>query len=256
MKDIINIMEIVSEKYSIMLGKNLVGIYLHGSVAFGCFSWERGDIDFIVVIKEPIPQQTKLQLVQVLQSFNKQLPSRGFEMSIVLEKYCKAFVYPTPCELHFKSVYTEQYTNKLLSLSDDERIDEGLAADFTVIKSVGVVIYGAPIENVFGIVPHEAYLDSICNDIKGVKEDIAQFPGSSEYAILNACRVYAYIKDGLVISKEQGGKWGLANLPEKYHSLISAMLNSYTKGTEYSIDVTQQIQFVDYMFELIFNTTN
>ena len=255
MKDIINIMEIVSEKYNIILGKNLVGIYLHGSVAFGCFSWERGDIDFIVVINEPIPQQTKLQLVQVLQDLNEQLPPRGFEMFTVLEKYCKTFVYPTPYELCFSSVYTETYTKKLLSLSDDKRIEVGLAADFTIIKSVGVVIYGVPVENVFGIVPHEAYLDSICKDIKGAKEDIVQFPGSSEYAILNVCRVYAYIKDGLIISKEQGGKWGLANLPEKYHSLIFAMLNSYTKGTAFSIDVTQQIQFVDYMFELIFNTT-
>jgi streptomycin 3"-adenylyltransferase len=255
MKDINKLMEIVSEKYNILLGKNLVGIYLHGSVAFGCFSWDRGDIDFIVVINEPISPQTKLQLMQVLKDLNEQLPPRGFEMSIVLEKYCKAFVCPSPCELHFKSVYTEEYAKELFLLSNDGQADGNFAADFMVIKSVGVVIYGAPIENVFGIVPHEAYLDAICNDIKGAKEDIATFPGSSEYAILNACRVYAYIKDGLVISKEQGGKWGLANLPEKYHSLISAMLNSYTKGTAYSIDVTQQIQFVDYMLELIFNTT-
>ena len=256
MKDISKLMEIVSKKYNIILGKNLVGIYLHGSAAFGCFSWERSDIDFIVVINEPISPQTKLQLMQALKDLNGQLPPRGFEMNIMLEKYCKAFVCPSPCELHFKSCYTDEYAKELFLLSNDGQADGNFAADFTVIKSVGVVIYGAPIENVFGIVPHEAYLDSICNDVKDAKEDIAQFPGSSEYAILNACRVYAYIKDGLVISKEQGGKWGLANLPEKYHSLISAMLNSYIKGTAYSIDVTQQIQFVDYMLELIFNTIN
>jgi len=71
---------------------------------------------------------------------------------------------------------------------------------------------------------------------------------------LNLCRVYAYIKDELVLSKEQGGKWGLVNLREKYHTLISATLDSYVNGTTFSNDEPQQIQFVDYMLELIFNT--
>ena len=31
--------------------KNLVGIYVHGSLALGCFSWDNSDIDFIVVLK-------------------------------------------------------------------------------------------------------------------------------------------------------------------------------------------------------------
>ena len=257
MRDFNKLMEVISEEYNKLLGKNLVGIYVHGSIGFGCFNWDMSDIDFIVVINEPIHQQTKLQLVQVLKDLGEQVPPRGFEMSIVLEKYCKAFVYPTPCELHFQSCWSEWYWKEQLVLYDDERVDEGLAADFTVIKSVGIVIYGAQVENVFGVVPHEAYLDSICKDVTGssTKEDIAGFP---VYIILNSCRVYAYIKDRLVLSKEQGGKWGLANLPEKYHNLISEALNNYTKDSELSNDEpqqTQQIQFVDYMLELIFNTT-
>ena len=254
MKDFSKLMEIISEKYNKLLNKNLVGIYVHGSIAFGCFNWDKSDIDFIVVINEPIPQQTKLQLLQVLADLGEQAPRRGFEMSIVLEKYCKAFVYPTPCELHFQSCWSEWYLKEQLAFWNDGRTDEGLAAAFTVIKSVGIVIYGAPVENVFGVVPHEDYLDSICKDVEGssAKEEIAEFP---VYIILNSCRVYAYIKDGLVLSKEQGGKWGLANLPEQYHNLISAMLDNYVKCSAFSNDETQQIQFVDYMLKLIFNTT-
>lgn len=107
-----------------------------------------------------------------------------------------------------------------------------------------------PIDEVFGAVPHEAYLDSICKDAVEAKVYAAEFP---VYLVLNLCRVYAYIKDGLVVSKEQGGKWGLANLPEKYHQLISEMLNNYVKGTEIHSNETQLIQFADYMFNLLFN---
>ena len=242
----------ISEQYSKLLGDNLVGIYVHGSIAFDCFNWDSSDIDLIIVVCESIPQQTKLQLLKVLVDLGEKAPPKGFEMSIVLEKHCKTFVYPTPYELHFSSVWTEEYMKKQLSLCNDERTDEDLAAHFTVIKSVGVVIYGAQIENIFGVVPHEAYLDSICKDIVNAKEHVIGFP---VYIILNLCRVYAYINDGLVVSKEQGGKWGLENLPQKYHNLISAMLNNYIKGSAFSNDETQQTQFVDYMLELIFNTT-
>jgi streptomycin 3"-adenylyltransferase len=248
------LMAVIADEYKQILCENLVGIYVHGSIAFGCFNWDKSDIDFIVIINEPIPQKTKLALVQVLKNLREQSPPRGFEMSIVLEKYCRVFVYPTPYELHFASGHNEWYFNKLLALSDDERTDVDLAAHFMVIKSVGIVVYGTPIENVFGLVPHEAYLDSICKDLMGssTKEDIAFDP---TYIILNSCRVYAYIKDGLVMSKEQGGKWGLANLPEKYHNLISTMLNNYLKGSSLSNDEVQQIQFVDYIIGLINNTT-
>ena len=58
MKDFSKLMEVISEKYNKLLGKNLVGIYVHGSIAFGCFNWDKSDIDFIVVINEPVPQQT------------------------------------------------------------------------------------------------------------------------------------------------------------------------------------------------------
>ena len=43
------LLDTVAGRYEEILGKNLVGIYAHGSLAFGCFSWERSDIDFLVV---------------------------------------------------------------------------------------------------------------------------------------------------------------------------------------------------------------
>ena len=33
------LLDTVAGRYEEILGKNLVGIYAHGSLAFGCFSW-------------------------------------------------------------------------------------------------------------------------------------------------------------------------------------------------------------------------
>ena len=39
-----------------VLGDKLAGFYAHGSIAFGCFRWETGDIDFLAVAKSPLTQ--------------------------------------------------------------------------------------------------------------------------------------------------------------------------------------------------------
>ena len=42
-----------------VLGTKLVGIYLHGSLAMGCFNFKSSDIDFLVIINEDIASNQK-----------------------------------------------------------------------------------------------------------------------------------------------------------------------------------------------------
>ncbi len=41
--------ECLTETFKIQIAENLIGIYLHGSLAFGCFNPLRSDIDLLVV---------------------------------------------------------------------------------------------------------------------------------------------------------------------------------------------------------------
>lgn len=36
----------IATAYTKILQDNLAGIYVHGSIAFGCFHWSKSDIDF------------------------------------------------------------------------------------------------------------------------------------------------------------------------------------------------------------------
>lgn len=40
------------------LSQSLVGIYLHGSLAMGCFTPQQSDIDLLVIVKEKLPKDT------------------------------------------------------------------------------------------------------------------------------------------------------------------------------------------------------
>ena len=240
----------ISNEYRSILNYNLVGIYVHGSIAFGCFNWAKSDIDFIVVVKNLASLEQKKRLLDVLLELDSQAPPKGFEMSVVLEKYCANFIYPTPYELHFGSYIIPEFLENPLKVCETEtELDEDLAAHFTVIKKVGFVLYGAPINNVFGDIPEAYYLDSIIKDVATAKEEIINRP---VYTVLNLCRVYAFVKEKIVISKKQGGEWGLKNLNKKYRDFIVAILNNYSENEELNIKESEALDFAEYALDLIF----
>ncbi|MCL2420600.1 MAG: DUF4111 domain-containing protein [Defluviitaleaceae bacterium] len=244
------LLQTISERYTKILGNNLVGIYVHGSIAFQCFTWENSDIDFIVVVEHELTQQNKLDLLQVLYELKNEAPIKGFEMSIVQQKYCKPFVYPTPYELHFSNSFLEAYAENPLSLCTDEiKTDVDLAAHFTVINHAGVVLCGQPISQVFGDVPKADYLDSIRLDIENARQDVLDNP---VYVVLNLCRVYAFIQDNLVLSKKDGGQWGLDHLPEQYRDVITEALDCYLFSKPLHLDNEARTGFCDCMLEKVF----
>lgn len=60
--------------YTQILRSNLVGIYLHSSVAMGCAT-ESSDIDFLVVVENPLTNNACRKLIDVISQL-KNLPKR------------------------------------------------------------------------------------------------------------------------------------------------------------------------------------
>ncbi len=235
----------IAKEYQKILKEKLTGIYVHGSVAFGCFNWEESDIDFIVVVKDMLSLPEKENLIKTLLDLSEAAPPRGLEMSVVLDKYCDPFVYPTPFELHFSNRYLERCRQDLKEYCKDMHgSDKDLAAHFTVIRKVGKVLCGENIPAVFGEVPGEDYLDSIKCDVEDAVNEIKENP---VYMILNLCRVLAFTEEGIVISKKQGGEWGVLNLPEDYRPVVEKALQSYCRGGIFKEEEEKLESFAEYM---------
>ena len=71
------------------------------------------------------------------------------------------------------------------------------------------------------------------------------------YMILNLCRVLAYKEDELILSKQEGGKWGLENVPEIYHPLILQALNEYSFDEAIKTDRDRACEYAAYMINRI-----
>jgi len=243
------VLDTIAARHREILGDNLVGVYVHGSIAFGCFHWESSDIDWVTVVEHPLTGEQKLAMLEVLVRLWDQAPPKGFETSVVLLRHCQSFIHPCPYELHFSAAWLDRYHKDPTSLCDNkQKTDPDLAAHFTVIRHTGVVLYGRPVYEVFGEIKEEYYLDSIIGDIRNARADISQYP---VYIILNLCRVAAYIKDHLILSKAQGGRWGEQNLPDRYRELISGALKNYETQASMSFDADRASEFSDYMLRLI-----
>ena len=123
-------------------------------------------------------------------------------------------------------------------------VDRDLAAHFTVIRKRGKCLYGPPIGEAFGEVPAECYLDSIRSDVAGAREEIA---GNTLYLTLNLARVLAYRREGLVLSKKEGGEWGLAHLPDRYRPLLTDALEAYAEGGAMRYEPEPAADYASYM---------
>ena len=231
-----------------IIGNNLVGVYMHGSAVMGCYNPQKSDLDLLVVVEETMTDDVKRAFMDMVVALNAKTPGKGIEMSIVKREVCDPFIYPTPFELHFSHMHIKWYSD-----NPDDYIrkmnvtDKDLAAHFTVIKARGRCLLGTPVSEVFGVVPEEYYMDSLWNDIGEAAEEITD---NTMYLTLNLARVYAWIREKKVLSKQEGGEWGLKNLPEKYHSLLLEALKEY-KGIQPEYDMDLAIDYAKYILSII-----
>lgn len=231
------------------LKDNLTGIYLHGSLAMGCFHPDKSDIDLLIVAKNKLTAEDNKRISRMLLSFHDELPNqRGIEVSILLEAYLKDFVHPTPFEFHYSDYHREKYR------TDENYIcggfeDADLAAHIFVTYHRGVALYGQPMCEVFQPIDRQFYIASILSDIEDVSPGILTAP---VYFTLNLCRVLYYLKEGVVSSKKEGGEWGLNALPLAYQPLIQNCLSDYN-GTSNNTEFQNQqlLDFADYMINII-----
>ncbi len=244
------ILDRIKDAYEEILKDNLVGIYVHGSICLNCFNWDKSDIDYLVVVKEELSKEEKLRLMEATVRLNEAAPPKGIEMSVVLLKYCREFEYPTPFELHFSNTHLNWFnTDPQGYVERMNGVDKDLAAHFTITKKAGIVLYGAPVEEVFGAVPKDAYIDSIKYDVEEARSSILENP---MYVVLTLPRVLAYLQAELVLSKEQAGEWALENFDAGYHTLIRSALHSYRSGEAMEIDKDRAENYCDTILKRIF----
>lgn len=232
-----------------ILGEALTGVYLHGSAVMGCFNPQVSDLDLLTVVSAPLTDETKRRYMDMVLRLDAEAPAKGIEMSILPASACRPFAYPTPFLLHYSRMHTAWYRRDPGDyIAKMQGTDPDLAAHCTILYHRGICLWGAAIREVFDPVPKACYLDSIRDDIAEAEADISENP---VYITLNLCRVLAYVREGVILSKEEGGQWALRALPERYHALVTEALRAYGNEGGMDFDPALAREFAGWMLREI-----
>lgn len=233
-----------------ILKDNLTGIYLHGSIAMGCFNGQKSDIDLIVVVQRELSNAIKRQYMDKIVELNDQASGKGLELSVVRESACNPVIYPTPYELHFSAIHLNRYASDPEEYIEKMKgMDKDLAAHFKIIRHRGKTIYGRNVSSVFSEVSDQNYMDSIWSDVEKAEEGIN---GNPTYVILNLCRVLAYASEKLILSKREGGEWALRRIPSQgFKRIIADALEDYGGGRVIKTDSPAAVEFAETMLREI-----
>lgn len=210
-----------------ILGDDLVGIYLHGSLATGCFNPDRSDIDLLVVTLQPMSLEIKRQIIdQLLSLSNAPCP---IEISFLILPEIHPFEHPLLFDLHYSEMWRQQKKREMTDgtwqhWNEERRRDPDLTAHLMITCHRGITLFGKPVPEVLPLVPCKDYISSILGDYTDARDHRMSNP---VYFVLNACRIFAYLSERHIYSKDEGGIYGLETFPVEYHALISQSLALY-----------------------------
>lgn len=216
----------VEEALAEILGERLVGLYLHGSLAMGCFHPERSDIDLIGVSEGGLfPEEARELAGRFLTLSGEPSP---LEFHLLSTEDLATWRFPTPFRFHYSEGWRERYTQAVATgeLPPMPETDPDLAAHLMVLHLRGVVLRGPEIAETFPQVAHRDYLTAVLADAREAAEQIVTNPVSG---VLNLCRVWLYATGRQVTSKAEGGEWVLARaaLAPAHRALIHLALARY-----------------------------
>jgi streptomycin 3"-adenylyltransferase len=222
------------------LAQDLVGIYLHGSLAMGSYYRPKSDIDVLVVVREPLDVSRRRAVAESVARLAADRPTVGFvELSVITATAARDVPVPMPYEVH----YSEEWHDRIVAgVADYEgvRTDLDLLAHVTHLTQRGVALRGRPVAEVFGVPPWSAFLDAVLADARWLLhgDHLVETP---YYGVLNICRVLQLLTedDGRVHSKEEGGEWALSNLPPEHHPVIRLALAAYRSPAMVSVQRSQ-----------------
>ncbi len=203
----------------------LVGVYLHGSLAMGGFYRPKSDLDLLVVTDAVLSTEARSSLADdLLRLYDERPIVGGIEMSVMLREDVEKLQHPAPFNFHFSEGWADHIRGGGAAPSGH---DPDLAAHCAMTWSRGIALFGPPPQDLLGEVPLSAYLDAVLDDLGWILSGgIVESPF---YGVLNICRSAMVLTDDpeLPPSKEEGALWALEHFPAEHRGVVQDALDCY-----------------------------
>jgi predicted nucleotidyltransferase len=228
----------VTSALTAILGQNLVGIYLYGSLTQRAFNPERSDVDLIVVTERDMSE------------------AQFRRVSAWLERAAESNEWMTRLQMLFlikREVLTMNSKACLYQFGKLRRSgSDGNPIIWMNVLQSGVVLYGPRPEVFVPAITPEILFQALEREVSYLREEISEKPQSEwrdvssyrAYAVLTLCRILYSLRYGTVVSKRVAAKWALKNLPEEWSEIITQALKSDDGEQTLPIPLSRIEQFI------------
>ena len=226
-----------------LLGDQLVGIYLWGSLTYHAFDARHSDVDCIVVTQRDLTDREFSDLEQWFQRawetdpWARKLDLRCVIQHELLDKKSRC------CQFHFgEFTRTGSDANPFICIN---------------LKESGITLWGVDARRVAPDVSRAVLRDALLLETAYLKEDLAANSGNPSdlafqhlaYAVLTACRIGYTARHGTLASKQQAHDWALRTLPAAWHPLVTAAEKNRRRltGVKTAGDESAALEFVRFI---------
>lgn len=249
-EEVNDMIELLVTEIKKVLDDQIVGMYLHGSLALGDFNPNSSDIDFFVVTDSMLSRD----IVDSLEKMHNRINTCNnkwvdyLDVSYVPKGLLNSKeppVEPRPY-VSGRNFYLAEYGNEWIL----ERF---------VIREYGIVIYGPSPETLICPISSTELQDAsleILNEWWApmlVNTSRLQDSTYQVYGILTMCRILYMFKHGTLVSKKAAAEWGQSTLNQRWGVLIRKALE-WEKGASFD-NIDNTIEFLRFTLGYVNNST-
>jgi predicted nucleotidyltransferase len=221
--EINKILDLLLSSASAVLGNQLVGMYLYGSLSSGDFNLETSDIDFLVVTTSSLSDKT----IADLEAMHHRIWKSGLKWAAKLEG---SYIPKRDIRRH------DPRSGPCPTVNEGQFYLDQRGSDWIiqrhVIREQGIILAGPPPETL--IDPVSA--NDIRKAVKGVLQEwwfpMLENPSWLQrhgveyhaFAILTMCRALHSLKTGTIVSKPEAARWAQTELGGKWSQVIDRAL--------------------------------
>lgn len=243
----------------VILGGQLIGMYLYGSLATGGFDRD-SDVDYVVVTHEELSESqfTAIEALHTRIKATKVWCADQLEGSYIPLAGLKRYNPQRALFVHIDRGPVEHLHRMQLN---DEIISQAWWGGWVLLRlalrEYGIILVGPEPKTLIEPVSEADVRQAAILILNGWAAEILNDPaqiksrGYQSYTVLTLCRILYTLHTGSVTSKPEAVHWAKTHLDEKWTSLIDrAWLGRQNPGLEAELDdVNKTLEFIRFTIE-------
>lgn len=227
-----------------VLGDQLVGVYLYGSLVAGGFDLAVSDIDLLAVTQDTLAPAELEQLHAMHDAVAARYPAWYDRIEVA---------YLSLSAL--KTFRTQVSPIAIISPGEPFHVKEAGAdwlINWWVIRQQGEALYGPPAAAVIDPITDEEYLAAVQRQAQEWRTYVYEMTRrkSQAYAVLTLCRAYYAYTNRRQVSKQEAAAWAAAALPQwadVIHDAVAWRVAPTDDGVDHAATFDATVRFVNYV---------